>query len=84
MPLPALAAGRTLKLVVSIAAVLVIIGLVMWGPAACSRLIAEREARKIESGQHEATLDSLDMANRTEAAAVYLTGARLPDRRELA
>ena len=26
----------------------------------------------------------LEVANRTEAAAVYLTGARLPERRELA
>lgn len=56
-----------IRTIVAIAAVIVLVLLVLWGPAACSRLIAEREARKIESGQAEATLDSLDVANSTVA-----------------
>jgi hypothetical protein len=55
------------RLAMLVGAVLILIALVMWGPAACSRLIAEKEARKIESGQADATLDSLDIANATAA-----------------
>lgn len=57
------------------AAILLLIGLISWGPSACSKLIAEREARKIESGQAEATLDSLDVANKTVAEREALADA---------
>lgn len=55
------------RLIAIIAAVLVLVVLISWGPSACSRLIAERQAHKIEEGQSEATLDSLDEAIQTEA-----------------
>lgn len=56
-----------LRTILIIAAAAILVCLVLWGPAACSRLVAEREARKVESGQADAMLDSIDIAKQTEA-----------------
>lgn len=55
------------RLIGYIAAALVLLGLIMWGPAACNRYLAEKQAHKIDKGQSEATLDALDLADKTEA-----------------
>ena len=46
---------------------LVIGALLYFGPAACNALLTERQAHRIDQGQNKATLDSLDIANQTEA-----------------
>lgn len=55
------------RLIAILVAVALLAFLVIFGPSMCSAYFAEKQARKIEGGQSEATLDSVDEANRTAA-----------------
>lgn len=67
-------------LVLAVLAVL----LVLWGPAACNKYLAERTAHRIDKGQSEATLDSVDVANAVAGEVDRTAGELSAETKELA
>jgi len=57
----------TYRLIAMLAAAALLAFLVIFGPSMCNSYFAQKEARKIEGGQADAMLDSIDTALVTEA-----------------
>lgn len=74
----------TSRLIAIIAAAALIAFLAIFGPAMCDAYFSEKKARKVEGGQATATLDSIDMADDTEAARRALADQLAQESKELA
>lgn len=57
-------AWLTAKVIVWLLALALVVGLAIFGPAACNRYLAEKKVGQIATGQGKATLDSMDVANK--------------------
>ena len=55
----------TPRIIAAIALGLFILAMVVFGPAACNRYLAEKKAGQISRGQGQATLNSMDEAKNT-------------------
>ena len=77
-------AWLTAKVIVWLLAAAIVVGLAIFGPAACNRYLAEKKAGQIVRGQGKATLESMDVANSTAAETATAARATAAQARALA
>lgn len=63
------------RIIVAAVSALILLGLILLGPVACSKLQTAKKQLEVSEGQAGATLDSADVANMTEAEREVLADA---------